>query len=260
MPPVATANTVPISGVLAIRSPVSELERCCSAEPRRTHGIAISIAANAATQRQWTSTARRSTRRSATGSRIAVAISVRRNTSTGGRDLGDRDPDEQVRDAPDDRHREEQDQPAPRHRRILARRIDPSFHACGVRRERPVSQACRHREEHAGSRAVAPCRAAIAGDRPAGCPARRPRGTARPQRLVESRHSRAAMTRGDHEQDEADDGPERAAAHRAPADDAGALADPGEADEGDEQGDDESGRAHDDVSGEPCADAGTLVP
>ena len=50
----------------------------------------------------------------------------------GGRDLGDRDPDEQVRDAPDDRHRDEQDSP----RRVIAaplmRITDPSFHACGA--------------------------------------------------------------------------------------------------------------------------------
>ena len=82
--PVATANTVPMSGVVAISSPVSELDRCCSADPRRTHGIAISITANAATQRQWTSTARRSTRNSAIGSRMAVATAVRRNTSVAG--------------------------------------------------------------------------------------------------------------------------------------------------------------------------------
>ena len=132
VPPVATANTVPISGVLAMRSPVSELERRCSAEPRRTHGIAISIAANAATQRQWTSTARRSIRRSATGSRIAVAISVRRNTSTGGEISATATRMNRYGMPQMIAIESEQDQPAPRHRGTLARRIDPSFHACAV--------------------------------------------------------------------------------------------------------------------------------
>jgi hypothetical protein len=44
--------TTPTSGTAAMISAASELETRCSAEPSRTHGIAISIAAKAATQRQ----------------------------------------------------------------------------------------------------------------------------------------------------------------------------------------------------------------
>ena len=84
VPRVARANTVPMSGVAAMSSAVSELERCCSADPSSTHGMAISIAAKTAIQRQWTRTARRSIRSSATGSRMAVATLVRRNTRVAG--------------------------------------------------------------------------------------------------------------------------------------------------------------------------------
>ena len=58
----------------------------------------------------------RSTRRSAIGRRIAGGDRRPGEDQHGRRDLRDRDPDEQVRDAPDDRHQGEQDDPAPGHR------------------------------------------------------------------------------------------------------------------------------------------------
>jgi hypothetical protein len=98
---VATANTVPIRRCRD-QSPVSELERCCSADPSRTHGMAISIAAATAIQRQWTSTARRSTRHRRQREQDRRRDGRPQEDQGGGRDLGHRDPDEQVRDAPDD--------------------------------------------------------------------------------------------------------------------------------------------------------------
>jgi hypothetical protein len=65
-------------------SPVSELERCCSADPRAIHGIAISIAANATSHGQRLKIGRTSTRASAIGNRIAVASSVRTSTRNAG--------------------------------------------------------------------------------------------------------------------------------------------------------------------------------
>ena len=57
---------------------------CCSAEPSATHGMAISTAANATTQRQRAMTGRRSVRSSAIGSRMAAAMSVRHSTIVAG--------------------------------------------------------------------------------------------------------------------------------------------------------------------------------
>ncbi len=57
---------------------------CCSAEPSATHGMAISTAANATTQRQRARTGRRSVRTSAIGSRMAAAMSVRHRTIVAG--------------------------------------------------------------------------------------------------------------------------------------------------------------------------------
>jgi len=65
-------------------SAASELETFCSAEPSSTHGIAISMRANAASQRQRARIGRRSTRRSANGNRIAAAMPVRANTRNAG--------------------------------------------------------------------------------------------------------------------------------------------------------------------------------
>jgi hypothetical protein len=84
VPPVAWAKTEPTSGTPAISSPVSELERWSSADPRATQGIAISIAAKATTHGQRAKTARRSTRAIAIGRRIAAAIAVRHRTSVAG--------------------------------------------------------------------------------------------------------------------------------------------------------------------------------
>ena len=75
---------VPIKGVAAIRSAVSELEIRVSAEPRRTQGKAISIAANTTTVRQCRRTGRSSFRIAATGSRSSAAIVVRASTSIAG--------------------------------------------------------------------------------------------------------------------------------------------------------------------------------
>jgi hypothetical protein len=83
-PPVARAKTVPTSGTPAIRMPVSELVRCCSADPSMTQGMAISISANATTQRHRARIGRRSTRRRAMGRRIAVASEVRARTRKAG--------------------------------------------------------------------------------------------------------------------------------------------------------------------------------
>ncbi len=120
-PPVASAIAAPTNGTPAISRPASELEMCCSAEPSATHGMAISTAAKATTQRHRPRTWRRSVRTSAIGSRMAAAMTVRPRTSVGGRDLGHRDPDEQVRDAPDDRHEGEQDQRAATHDGVRSR-------------------------------------------------------------------------------------------------------------------------------------------
>ena len=49
-----------------------------------TQGIAISVTANATTQRQWLRTAWISTRATAIGSRIRAAIPVRAKTSVAG--------------------------------------------------------------------------------------------------------------------------------------------------------------------------------
>ena len=65
-------------------TPVSELERCCSAEPSITHGTAISMTAKVTTHRQRARIGRRSTRARAMGSRIAAAIAVRASTSIAG--------------------------------------------------------------------------------------------------------------------------------------------------------------------------------
>ena len=83
-PPVVSAKTVPTSGTPAIRRPVRELDRCCSADPSMIHGIAISMAAKARSQRQRARIGRMSTRASAIGRRIAAAISVRARTRKDG--------------------------------------------------------------------------------------------------------------------------------------------------------------------------------
>ena len=83
-PPVARAIDAPTSGTPAISRPASELEIRCSADPSATHGIAISTAANATTQRHRARTGRRSVRTAAIGSRIAAAIAVRPSTSVAG--------------------------------------------------------------------------------------------------------------------------------------------------------------------------------
>ena len=83
-PPVASARAVPTRGTPAMSRPVSELDRCCSADPSITHGIAISTTAKATSQRQRARIGRMSTRRSAIGSRMAVASPVRRRTSRAG--------------------------------------------------------------------------------------------------------------------------------------------------------------------------------
>ena len=70
-----SAIAAPTSGTPAMSSPASELEMCCSADPSATHGMAISTAANATTQRQRASTWRRSVRTRANGSRMAAAMS-----------------------------------------------------------------------------------------------------------------------------------------------------------------------------------------
>ena len=76
--------TAPTSGTPAITSAASELETFCSADPRSTHGIAISTAAKAASHRQRARTGRRSTVMSAIGSRIAAAMPVRASTRNAG--------------------------------------------------------------------------------------------------------------------------------------------------------------------------------
>ena len=77
-------SPAPTSGTPAIRRPASELEMCCSAEPSATHGMAISTAAKATTQRHRPSTWRRSVRTSAIGNRTAAAMTVRPSTRVAG--------------------------------------------------------------------------------------------------------------------------------------------------------------------------------
>ena len=76
--------TVPTSGTPATRRPASELVTCCSAQPRSTHGPAISASAKATTHGQRRSVGRRSTRAIASGRSTAAPTVVRANTSTGG--------------------------------------------------------------------------------------------------------------------------------------------------------------------------------
>ena len=75
---------MPTSGTAAIKSAVSELEMRVSAEPRSTHGSAISIAANASTGRQCGRRTRSSRRAAAIGSRSSAAMPVRASTSIDG--------------------------------------------------------------------------------------------------------------------------------------------------------------------------------
>ena len=65
-------------------SAVNELEMCCSAVPSKTHGIAISIAANTSSGTQWPFNGRSSPRAAAMGNSSAAAIVVRPSTSTAG--------------------------------------------------------------------------------------------------------------------------------------------------------------------------------
>ena len=83
-PPVTRAIPAPTNGTPAISRPASELEMCCSADPSATHGMAISTAANATTQRQRTRTWRRSVRAMAIGRRMMAAMAVRPRTSVAG--------------------------------------------------------------------------------------------------------------------------------------------------------------------------------
>ena len=63
---------------------MSELEMRVSAQPRSTHGSAISTAANTATTRRRRSTGRSWSRIAATGSRSSAATDVRARTSIAG--------------------------------------------------------------------------------------------------------------------------------------------------------------------------------
>ena len=82
--PVVRAITAPTSGTAAMSSAVNELEMCCSAVPSKTHGIAISIAANTSSGTQWPFNGRSSPRAAAMGNSSSAAIVVRPSTSTAG--------------------------------------------------------------------------------------------------------------------------------------------------------------------------------
>ena len=105
-----SAIAAPTSGTPAMRRAASELEICCSAEPSATQGTAISTAANATTQRQLRRTGRRSVRANAIGSRMAAAVPFARRPGSAGVISVDRDPNEEIGDAPDNRHQGEQEQ------------------------------------------------------------------------------------------------------------------------------------------------------
>ena len=171
-PPVARARAALTSGVPAIRSAASELDTRCSAEPTMTHGISdLDRGEGHPPSASVRGLPAGRPGRSPMGSRIRAPMPVQGKDEHGRADLGHSHPDEQVGDAPHHRHQGEQDNSAPGHRGILARRIEPSFHACVVLANarsagRPVTG-----KNTPGSRAVAPSAARSAGERPGGRPA-----------------------------------------------------------------------------------------
>jgi hypothetical protein len=76
------AITAPTSGTPAMSSAAVEEGIFCSADATSTHGMAISMIANAATHRQCRSALPRSPRAMTIGSRISAPSAVRTKTTT----------------------------------------------------------------------------------------------------------------------------------------------------------------------------------
>src|ERR1700680_1492991 len=105
--PSEVAITTPTSGTAEMSRPASELVIFCSAPASMTHGIPIPPAAKPSKGTPLLNRPRSSPRQTTIGSRIMPDRGAREHQHHRGQ-VAHRDPDEQVRDAPDHAHREEQ--------------------------------------------------------------------------------------------------------------------------------------------------------